>query len=153
MVYDLKDALDKESFTTRVKYLQDKQTIVELTEKEQRTLSQSAYCHVIIAYFALQFGYSSQEVKDFYFKETVNPDIFVRTRQDKILGIERKYLRSTADISKEEMSVAIDRFLSWASSTAGIYIPSAEEHKAVVRMQYEVERAKRYMTYDNKATT
>ena len=92
-------------------------------------------------------------MKDFYFKETVNPDIFVRTRQDKILGIERKYLRSTADISKEEMSVAIDRFLSWASSTAGIYIPSAEEHKAVVRMQYEVERAKRYMTYDNKATT
>ena len=153
MVYDLKDALDKESFTTRVKYLQDKQTIVELTEKAQRTLSQSAYCHVIIAYFALQFGYSSQEVKDFYFKETVNPDIFVRTRQDKILGIERKYLRSTADISKEEMSVAIDRFLSWESSTAGIYIPSAEEHKAVVRMQYEVERAKRYMTYDNKATT
>lgn len=153
MVYDLKDALDRESFTTRVKYLQNKQAIVELTEKTQRTLSQSAYCHVIIAYFALQIGYPPQEVKDFYFKETVNPDIFVRTRQDKILGVERKYLRSTADISKEEMSVAIDRFLSWSSSTAGIYIPSAEEHKAVVRMQYEVERAKRYMTYDNKTTT
>ena len=56
MVYDLKDALDKESFTTRVKYLQDKQAIVELTEKTQRTLSQSVYCHVIIAYFALQIG-------------------------------------------------------------------------------------------------
>ena len=92
-------------------------------------------------------------MKDFYFKETVNPDIFLRTRQDNILGIERKYLRSTADISKEEMSVAIDRFLSWASKTAGIYIPSAEEHKAVVRMQYEVERAQRYMTYDNKTVT
>lgn len=145
MVYDLKDTLDRESFTTRVNYLISKQATVELTKKTQRTLSQSAYCHVVIAYFALQIGYSPQEVKDLYFKETVNPDIFVRTRQDKILGVERKYLRSTADISKEEMSVAIDRFLSWASKTAGIYIPSAEEHKAVVRMQYEVERAKRYM--------
>ena len=32
MVYDLKDTLDKESFTTRVKYLQDKQAIVAMAE-------------------------------------------------------------------------------------------------------------------------
>lgn len=142
----MKDSLSREQFLTRANSLAAKgDGIVELKEKRQRTLKQNAYCNVIIAYFALQVGMTTQEVKDVYFKTTCSPDIFVRSRYDNFLGCERQYLRSTRDINKEEMTTAIDRFLKWVSSTAGIYIPSSDEYIATQRMQYEVQRNNRYL--------
>lgn len=146
MVFNLKDSLDRSQFLTRARYLAAKgDGIVELTEKRQRSLQQNAYCHVIIQYFALQTGIPAGEVKQVYFKATCSPDIFLRTRHDEFLGRDRKCLRSIKDISKEEMATAIDRFLRWASGTAGIYIPPSDEYVAVQRMQYEVQRNNRYL--------
>lgn len=146
MVFNLSDSLERSQFLTRARFLAAKgDGIVELTEKRQRSLQQNAYCHVIIQYFALQTGIPTEEVKRVYFKATCSPDIFVRSRHDELLGRERKYLRSTKDISKEEMTTAIDRFLHWAADTAGVYIPPADEYIAVQRMQHEVQRNSRYL--------
>lgn len=86
-----------------------------------------------------------QEVKEVYFKAVCNPDLFQRTRIDNILGCERTFMRSSKDLTKEEMTTAIDRFLKFASEKAGIYIPSSDEYIAVQRMQHEVERNSRYL--------
>lgn len=146
MVYNLKESLDREQFLTRARFLAAKgDGIVELKEKKQRTIAQNSYCHAIIQFFALQTGVPVAEVKEVYFKATCSPDIFLRTRHDNILGHDRDYLRSTSDITKEEMTLAIDRFLKWASETAGIYIPPSDEYIAVQRMQYEIQRNKRYI--------
>lgn len=146
MIYDLSSQLDRTSFLERAKYLESKgKGFVELTEKVQRSLNQNAYCHTIIAYFGLQVGCSAQYVKDVYFKREANKEMFVRIVSDPILNTTKETLRSTRDLSKEEMTTAIDRFVRWCSETADIYIPSAEEHKEVVRMQYEVELAKKYL--------
>lgn len=145
MIYNLSDSLEREQFTTRAKFLLERGTVVELTEKKQRTLNQNSYLHAALGYFALQIGLPLQEVKEVYFKATCNPDLFTRTRQDKILGGERDYLRSTKDLTKEELSAAIDRFLKFASEKAGIYIPPSDEYIAVQRMQYEVQRNSKYL--------
>ncbi len=145
MIYNLSDSLEREQFTTRAKFLLERGTVVELTEKKQRTLNQNAYLHAALGFFALQVGLPMQEVKEVYFKATCNPDLFTRTRQDKILGGERDYLRSTKDLTKEELSIAIDRFLKFASEKAGIYIPPSDEYIAVQRMQYEVQRNQKYL--------
>ena len=151
MVYDLSDFLEREQFTTRVEYLMGKSSPggntfrVELTEKKQRTLAQNAYLHCAMAYFALQIGLPMQEVKEVYFKAVCNPDLFQRTRFDNILGCERTFMRSSKDLTKEEMTTAIDRFLKFASEKAGIYIPPSDEYIAVQRMQHEVERNSRYL--------
>lgn len=141
MVYDLKDTLERQQFVTRVNFLLDKcNGCVELTEKRLRSMSQNNYLHVAIAYFSLQVGIPTKEVKDVYFKQICNPDLFVRTRHDEILHCNRKFLRSSSELSAEEMSVAIDRFLRWSASEAGIYIPPSDEYIAVQHMQHDVQR-------------
>lgn len=145
MVYNLSDSLEREQFITRAKFLADKGTLVELTEKKQRSLSQNSYLHACLGFFALQVGLPLQEVKEVYFKAECNRDLFLRTRHDSILGRDRHFLRSSSELSKEEMATAIDRFLKFASEKAGIYIPSPDEHIAVQRMQHEIQRNKKYL--------
>lgn len=145
-MYDLSNDLHAESFKKRCNMLYKKKCIVELTEKkQQRSLSQNAYLHAALGYFGLQVGYTIEEVKAWYFKETCNPELFVRIKTDPITGVERKTLRSSSDLTTEEMTVAIDRFRNWAADKAGVYIPSPDEFKLVQQMEMEVQRAKYYL--------
>lgn len=146
MLYDLSIELQAENFKKRCNALFKKRCIVDLTEKKpQRTLRQNAYLHAALGYFGMQFGYRTDEVKNWYFKETCNPDLFVRKVTDVITGEERKVLRSSADLDKEQMTVAIERFRNWASDVAGVYIPSPEEHRLVEQMEMETLRARLYL--------
>lgn len=146
MLFDLSNDLHAENFKKRCNMLYRKKCVVELTEKkQQRTSSQNAYLHAALGYFGLQVGYTIEEVKAWYFKETCNPEMFVRTKTDAITGEQRKTLRSSSDLTTEEMTVAIERFRNWAADKAGIYIPSPEEHRLVTQMEIEVQRAKTYL--------
>ena len=93
----------------------------------------------------MQVGYTIEEVKAWYFKETCNPEMFVRTITDTVTGELRKTLRSSSDLTTEEMTVAIERFRNWSADKAGIYIPSPEEHRLVTQMEIEVQRGKLYL--------
>lgn len=113
MVYDTSNPLDKANFLLRAKKLADKGAIIELTEKKpRRTLSQNSYLHVTIAYFSSQYGCTTEWAKQRYFKQLVNPELFVREKDDEFLG-RVKYLRSSADLDVSEMSLAIDRWRNW----------------------------------------
>lgn len=146
MLFDLSNDLHAENFKKRCNMLYKKKCIVELTEKKpQRTLSQNAYLHAALGYFGLQVGYTIEEVKAWYFKEACNPEMFVRTITDAVTGEKRKTLRSSADLTTEEMTVAIERFRNWSADKAGIYIPSPDEHRLVTQMEIEVQRGKLYL--------
>lgn len=146
MLYDLSNELQAGNFKKRCNLLFKKRCIVELTEKKpQRTLRQNAYLHSALGYFGLQLGYRIDEVKDWYFKETCNPDLFVREADDLLTGQRRKKLRSSADLNTEEMTLAIERFRNWAADVAGVYIPSPAEHRLVEQMEIEVNRGRLYL--------
>lgn len=148
MLYDLSNPLQAKNFKERCNALYKKKCVVELKErKKQRTLSQNAYLHAILGFFALETGYSENEVKKWFFKSEVNPDIFIRYKQDGITGKKRAYLRSSKELTTEEMSIAIDRFRNWAVTVPDppIYIPSPEEHNLVMCMCNEVEMNSRYL--------
>lgn len=146
MFYDLSNPLHAESFKRRVNLLYKNKAIVELTEKKpRRTLSQNAYLHAALSYFGLQLGYKLEEVKQWYFKQECNPDLFVTHKKDKLLDVDRVGLRSSKDLSTSEMTLAIERFRNWASLKAGVYIPSPDEHHLVMQMELEVERAKQFL--------
>ena len=145
MVYDTSNPLDKANFLLRAKKLADKGAIIELTEKKpRRTLSQNSYLHVTIAYFASQYGCTTEWAKQRYFKQLVNPELFVRDKDDEFLG-RVKYLRSSADLDVSEMSLAIDRWRNWCSMEASIYIPSADEAILIQQMEVEVNRNKAFL--------
>ena len=145
MVYDTSNPLDKANFLLRAKKLADKGAIIELTEKKpRRTLSQNSYLHVTIAYFASQYGCTTEWAKRRYFKQLVNPELFVREKDDEFLG-RVKYLRSSADLDVSEMSLAIDRWRNWCSMEASIYIPSADEAILIQQMEVEINRNKAFL--------
>lgn len=145
MIYNLSSPLDKANFLLRAKKLADSGVIVDLTEKKpRRSLPQNKYLHVILAYFGAQTGNTLEWVKQRYFKHLVNPELFVREKDDEFLG-RVKYLRSSADLDVSEMSLAIDRWRNWCSMEASIYIPSADEAILIQQMEIEIERSKEFL--------
>ena len=145
MVYDTSNPLDNANFLLRAKKLAESGKIVELTEKKpRRSLPQNKYLHVILAYFGTQTGNTLEWVKQQYYKKLVNPELFIREKEDKYLG-KIKVLRSSADLDTAEMSLSIERFRNWAAQEAGIYIPSADEAILIQQMEIEIERNKEFL--------
>ena len=145
MIYDTSNPLDKANFLLRAKKLAESGKIVELTEKKpRRSLPQNKYLHVLLAYFGTQTGNTLEWVKQQYYKKLVNPDLFIREKEDKYLG-KIKVLRSSADLDTSEFSLSIERFRNWASQEAGIYLPSADEFIIIQQMEIEIERNKEYL--------
>ena len=145
MIYNLSSPLDKANFLLRAKKLVESGVIVDLTEKKpRRSLPQNKYLHVILAYFGTQTGNTLEWVKQQYYKKLVNPDLFIREKEDKYLG-RIKVLRSSADLDTAEMSLSIERFRNWAAQEAGIYIPSADEAILIQQMEIEIERNKEFL--------
>lgn len=145
MRYDGSNELHAAQTRARLEKLIRERKVFDLTEKKpQRSLSQNAYLHVILAYFACQYGETAEYVKREYFKKLVNPATFIREREDRFLG-RIKYLRSSADLDRDEMTLCIDRFRNWSSAQAGIYLPSSDEGRMISLMEIEIERNKQYL--------
>ena len=145
MVYDTSNPLDKANFLLRVKKLADSGKVIELTEKKpRRSLPQNKYLHVLLAYFGTQTGNTLEWVKQQYYKKLVNPDLFIREKEDKYLG-KIKVLRSSADLDTSKFSLSVERFRNWASQEAGVYLPSADEYIIIQQMEIEIERNKEYL--------
>ena len=69
----------------------------------------------------------------------------MRKKHDDLLGTDREYVISTAKLTKEELSEAIERFRNWASNVAGIYIPSSEEYIALLHIEHDISNNQRYL--------
>ncbi|EFA42969.1 hypothetical protein HMPREF0645_2605 [Hallella bergensis DSM 17361] len=144
-LYDTSNPLDKANFMLRAQKLAESGKIVELVEKKpKRTLSQNAYCHLAISYFASQYGCTLEWAKTQYFKKLVNPDLFIREKEDRFLG-KVKYLRSSADLDVTEMSLAIDRWRNWCSMEASIYVPNVDDYYSIQLMEVEIKKNEKYL--------
>lgn len=146
MLYNTSNPLDKENFLARAQLLANRGDTVELRTKRQRSLKQSAYLHCLFAYFGSQYGEDAEYVKVEYFKKLVNPHRFIIDKGiDKFTGQVKFKLRSTADLTTEEMSECIDRFRNWSSKEAGIYLPTSEEGALLALCEVEISKASRYL--------
>ena len=144
MILNLNIDFDREKFKTRSEFLLEKRKVVDLTEKTGRSGKQNNYLFLILNIFAMEYGESVEFIKERFFKELCNPELFVRTKEDKFLG-EITYLRSSADLTKEEMVTAIDRFKIWASKEAGIFIPDAISNEERIELLRQIDRNKNYL--------
>lgn len=101
--------------------------------KESKTLNQNNYFHVACQCLASETGYTTQEIKDII-KESL--DWMQYKKGDRI------FVRSTADLSKEEYSNLIDGLLTFATNH-GFAIPSPDDYlqnSFEIEKQYENER-------------
>ena len=144
MLYDLKNPLDRERFKRRCNALFKKQCVVELSEKVKRSSQQNRYLHLLLGYLAMETGNSLDYAKEIFYKRSANREIFVREKDDELIG-RTEYLRSSADLTTEEFSMSIDRLRDWSSQTAGIYLPSPSEEEFLASIEYEMSRQQRWI--------
>lgn len=143
MLYNLSIPLDRERFAARANALLQKGSVVELTEKTLRTHNQNSYLHLIIGVVAMEVGVTLEYAKREYFKKLVNKDLFIRKEHDRFSG-EIEVIRSSADLSVEEMRIAIDKFKRWGAEN-GIYIPSPEDTARLRDIEIEMGRMRQYL--------
>ena len=143
MTYDLSNARHLAQFRIRVSALEERGASVELRELSGRTKAQNSYLHLILGVVAIETGNTLAYTKDIYFKRLVNPDIFVKEVNDLYVG-KVQVVRSSADLSVETMSTAIDKFKRWAAEQ-GIYIPEPEDAERLKDIELEMGRMKSYL--------
>lgn len=142
-LYNLKNPYDRAKFKERTDAMMAAQDYVELKKKNtQRSLAQNSYLHLLLGYFASEFGFTLDEVKIDFYKRKCNPDIFVIERVNR-RGQKVRTLRSSADLDKAEMTRSIERFRNWSSAECGLYLPSPNEGEALFYAQQQVEMYQR----------
>ena len=91
----------------------------------------------------METGNTLAFTKEVYFKKLVNPDLFCVEKEDRIMG-RVTVLRSSRDLTVEEMSEAITRFKRWSAEN-GIYIPEPEDAERLKDIELEMGRMKSYL--------
>lgn len=145
MIYNLSNPLDVSRIMAKVTKAIQRGVSVELVEKRQRTLNQNAYLHVLLGFLALETGNTIEYVKRVYFKQTVNPDMFVTKVNDVHTGKEEVIIMSSASLTADEMTIAITRLRNWASQELGIYLPSADDKRILELMEIEVNKHQQWI--------
>ncbi len=143
MLYDLTSEMQRKSFLARIDNLIEKGAVVEMTEKAFRSPNQNRYLHLLIGVVAIETGNTLEDAKTYYFKKVVNSDLFQVYVKDN-MGNTIDRLRSTAELTKEEMSIAIDRFKRWGAEN-GIYMPNPEDIHLLKEIEVEMGRMKSYL--------
>ena len=143
MTYDLSNARQLDQFNLRYRLLMERGAKVELRELTGRTQSQNRYLHLVLGVVAMETGNTLAFTKEKYFKLLVNGDIFCVMKDDPIMG-RVQVLRSTTDLTIEEMAMSIDRFKKWAAEN-GIYIPEPEDAERLKDIELEMGRMKSYL--------
>lgn len=145
MIFDLSNEYNIPKFKEYVNKLFSERAVVEVKKKHpNRTLSQNSYLHLLLGYFASEYGCSLDEVKIDFYKRECNKELFERKTVNKH-GIEVTYLRSSAELTTSEMTLSIERFRNWSSSIANIYLPSPNDNQFLIHAQQEIERFKEYV--------
>lgn len=125
MIYDLTNPLHRKQFAKRCnKMLALRLEKIELINRSKRSIRQNDYLHVLVRILAIETGVTEEYSKQVYFKQFANPSLFIRVSEDKVSGTKIQYLRSSADLTTEEMSRAINTFRHWSEDN-GYYLPEA----------------------------
>ena len=145
MKYNLKNKIDIQSFKFKSNVLIGNESFVELKRiAEKRTNPQNRYFHLLVSWFAIEYGETKQYVKQIIIKQKIYPELFKTTYTNKKTGVKRVEWKSTADINEREMSITINKFRKYASD-GGIYLPEANENEFLKHIEIEIEKYKTYI--------
>lgn len=143
MIYDLSNDFDRERLLAKVTKDAARGEVVEYSAKAFRSLRQNGYLHLLCGVVAMETGESVEYVKENYFKRMCNSALFVLDRPDSYVG-RVEILRSTRDLTKEEMNVAIDRFKRWGEEQ-GWYMPAPEDREILRHVEVEMAKQNRWL--------
>lgn len=146
MYYNAEKTIDAQKAIEYFDWLISNKKTFELTQKKPiRSLSQNNYLHLIISWFALEYGETLEYTKQVIFKRQINPDIFKTEYINKKTGEIREDWKSSADINSKEMTIAIERFRNYSSKIAGFYLPEPGDLIRLNEIRIQLENHKEYL--------
>ena len=145
MIYDPRNPYEVKAAKEYLQKLLSGEDMFEIKRKApKRSLPQNNYLHLILGFFASEYGCSLEEAKIDFFKRECNREIFEREGVNK-KGMRVTYLRSTKDLDTREMSLATERFRNYSSSVAGIYLPAPNEEQFLAYCRKVIEENKEFV--------
>jgi len=141
MIFNAQKELDVIKATDRLKFLIEKKKRFEITEKKPiRSLSQNSYLHLILAYYALEFGETADYIKQEVFKKKVNREIFEFEFYNRKTYEVRTEYKSTAKLDTKELTIAIERFKEFSMRQAGFRLPEPSDLAFLDEIRNEVTK-------------
>lgn len=145
MIFDPNNPFDVVKAREYLNSLFGRGALVEIKRKApRRSNAQNNYLHLILGYFASEYGCSMEEAKIDFFKRECNRELFERDGVNK-QGKGVTYLRSSKDLSSAEMSLATERFRNWSSAVANIYLPAPNEEQFLAHCMKMIEENREYI--------
>lgn len=146
MIYNPEKEMDVQRAIERFKYFIKHNKVFELSAKKvPKTYPQLKYAHLIMGWFAWEYGETLEYIKLEYFKKLVNRQIFEYEFINRKTAEVRTEYKSLADISKEEMTLAIDRFRDYSSKEAGIYLPEPNDLVFMREIEIQLKNNEQYL--------
>lgn len=143
MLYNAEKRIDVERAIAKVNDLIKRKKKFEVIEKKPiRSLSQNNYLHLILSWFALEYGETLEYIKIEYFKKLVNKELFEFKFENHKTGEVRTEYRSTATLDTRELTLAIDKFRDFAAKHANIYLPEPSDLMHLQEIQDEITQNK-----------
>lgn len=138
MIYPLSNPEEATKATEYLKQAIRNGWLVEIKRKQKtRSLNQNAFFHLLLGYFGLQYGYTMNEsltIEEAKVKiKRQFSDIFVYFKNDE------PYIKSSADLTVEEMNIVIDRLYRLATDM-GVTLPLVDNAETRALMSNEIEK-------------
>lgn len=146
MLYNPEKEIDVQRALAKINKLIADKKVFELKEKRpKRSLSQNNYLHLILSWYALEYGETLEYIKQVVFKRGVNRDIFEYQHVNRKTGEVRTEYRSTANLNTAELSMAIDRFRDFSILQAGIYLPEPKDLAFLQEIEIQITNNRHYL--------
>jgi hypothetical protein len=146
MIYNPEKEIDVQRAVEKFKYFVKHNKVFELSAKKvPKTYPQLKYAHLIMGWFAWEYGETLEYIKLEYFKKLVNPQIFEYEFINRKTAEVRIEYKSLSNISKEEMTLAIDRFRDYSSKEAGIYLPEPNDLVLMREIEIQLKNNEQYL--------
>ena len=141
MIFDTSKKELRQKAIDRVKFLLDKKAKIEIVEKSKnRTYSQNNYLHLILGWFALEYGETLEFTKQTIFKDWVNENLFKYEYVNEKTGEVRDAWKSTSALTKTEMTEAIERFRNYSVKNMNLYLPEPKDLAQLEEIANELEK-------------
>lgn len=138
MLYSPSDPRDYLAALDRLNWARDNHKTLNITlPRKSRTTQQNRYYHLCLRWYAHNIGLT-ETAAEYDFKARCNRSIFLIEVKDKH-GRTHTALRSSSDLTTQEMASAIANFRDYASLYAGIDLPLPDDDTALRFIERETE--------------
>lgn len=146
MIYELTKRFDRDRAVQKFKKAMDNESRIEIKLKHpKKSIQHNAYAHLLFSWFGLEYGETMEYVKQEIFKKIVNPDLFKTEYINLKTGEIREDWKSFADLDSGQTTIAIDKFRTWSSKEAGIYLPEPTDLAAINEIEKQVINNSKYL--------